>query len=142
MKRIFFNLFLLSFKLNLLASNQINSQTNNSNNNQDEIMSAQQAGRLATVVGLFGNVLGNPNDPRNVASSICGIIANIIGMAADTRSLINLELQANANQLNQANIEFILSTGNPDEIMKLQAILKTLCEKQIKSLSRFTKMGD
>lgn len=146
MKRILFkisflNLFLLC-KLNLLAGNPTNHQVTNQANNQDEIMSPQQAGRLASVVGLFGNVLSNPNDPRNVASSICGIIANIIGMAADTRSLIKLELQTITNQLNQANLELILSTGDPNEIAKLQAILKTLCEKQIQSLNRFAKRGD
>ena len=100
-------------------------------NSGDDKTSPETLGKIANLVGHFGNVLANPNDPKAVATSICSIVANILGMAADTRSISSLDTQE--------KILDILEKGKKEDIAKLKEILKELCDIQIKSLDKFVK---
>lgn len=100
-------------------------------NSGDDKTSPETLGKIANLVGHFGNVLANPDDPKTVATSICSIVANILGMAADTRSISSLDTQE--------KILDILVKGKKEEIAELKEILKKLSDIQIKSLDKFIK---
>ena len=92
-------------------------------------------GRIAAIISFFSNVVANPNDHKNVATSILGIISTIFTLAADTRQL-------NFNYLElQDEIVHILKTGNPQEIALLQDMIKTACDLQIENLQTYANPG-
>lgn len=136
MKRIF---LLLIFVLNLpkaLSANQAD-QTNNTNTRPicqtHEDNTPVTLGRIAAIVSFFSNVIANPNDHKNVATSILGIISTIFTIAADTRKVDFNYLEFHQEIVN------ILQTGNRAEIEELQAIIKNTCDLQIKALQTYIK---
>ncbi len=99
---------------------------------KEDQTSAETLGKVANLVGHFGKVLAQPNNPAVVSSSICGMISSILGMAADTRNKIAmLELET--------EIKDILESGDSAKIKRLQANLELIYLAQIKSLNRFIK---
>lgn len=131
MKRILL-LVLSVISISLICANNPKNNTVAKNNTQDN--SHETIGRIAAIVNLFGNVLANPNDPKNVALSICGMIASILNLAADTRAINQLNLQA-------AVLE-ILKSGKKDDIEMLQNIVAQLCRLQIAELATYIQNSE
>lgn len=131
MKRIFFLIASLNLS-GLLHANQ----PNNLNHPQPATQKYEDntpatLGRIAAIVSFFSNVIANPNDHKNVATSILGIISTIFTIAADTRN-------PNFNYLELQNeIINILQTGKPQEIAMLQDMIKTACDLQIENLQNY-----
>lgn len=134
MKRILLIFFTLNVFNNLAITNPkpaikpINNQTKKEDNTSDNL------GRIAAIITFFRNIIINPNDSTNVASSILAIISTIFNMAADTR-------QADFNYLElQNSINTILEHGNQEEIAQLQNLIKKTCDLQIQALESYIKL--
>lgn len=99
---------------------------------QDDKTAPETLNKIAGLVGNFGKILAQPNNPAVVSSSICGMIASILGLAADTRGL---------NMLTKLDHEItdILESGDAIRIKQLQANLEKIYLAQIKSLDQFVK---
>jgi hypothetical protein len=97
----------------------------------DDKTEPETISKIASLVTNFGSVLANPNNKSNVIMSICGMIASILGLAADTRQTTNLEIQKEVTN--------ILISGKKAEIVELQNALKKLCAMQVECLDNFIK---
>ena len=139
MKRIFLlflNIICLFFNTNLTCSNQDQSHRPQPKNSQPlEDNTHETLGRVANMVNLFSNIIANPNDSKNVAISILGMISTIFTMAADTRSITTT--QSNLNELNLEDITNILEHGSAIDIYMLQSIVRKYCELQIIALDSY-----
>lgn len=132
MKRILLLIISLS-SLNLLYANQ---PSNHSKNTQPVTQAHTDntpatLGRIAAIVSFFSNVIANPHDHKNVATSILGIISTIFTIAADTR-----KIDFNYLEL-QNEILTILQNGNQAEINMLQDMIRTACDLQIQTLESY-----
>ena len=117
MQRSLLLIILLNYSLNLKSA-------------QDDKTAPETLHKIAGLVGNFGKILAQPNNPAIVSSSICGMISCILGLAADTRGLHML------TKLNQEITE-TLESGDQIRIQKLQTDLEKICSTQIKSLDQF-----
>jgi len=123
MKRIL--LLLLSLNASLIAESNQEIKAKKPEDNTHIILA-----RIASLVTFFSNIIANPNDSKNVATSILGMISTIFTLAADTRynkDMLDLNLDLD-------RIENILKTGNHQDITLLQEIIKKYCDLQIKRL--------
>ena len=138
MKRIFLLLIVILSLTGSLKANQVDQSKNNIKNTKPATQAHEDntpatLGRIAAIVSFFSNVIANPNDHKNVATSILGIISTIFTIAADTR-------QVDFNYLElQDEIMHILQTGNAQEIAMLQEMVRTACDLQIDALATYIK---
>ena len=138
MKRI---LFLL-----LILKNNLKSESNQENKSKpDQIKKTEDnthiiLARIASFITFFSNIIANPNDSKNVATSILGMISTIFTLAADTRSLTKNQIYD--LNLDTNRIENILNNKNIEDIEMLQDIVKKYCDLQIKILESFKKKSE
>lgn len=117
-----------SLFLSLLLANPIFAD------NSDDKVAPETIAKVAGIVTSFGQVIANPDDSKNVALAICNIIANFLGLAADTRNKID---QPELKIKLQNEIEMALNSGDATQIKALQSTIKNICALQVDALEAY-----